>query len=370
MRQGPDEQLNTPLEEALLNLPQEEPPTDLQDACLAALHETSARPQAHWEPWRQLVAAAAVLVMIISYGNLFLTGNPREKARYAAPTEFNNFAGRTEAPMAASAPGAPPPAQAASESWNARRTSSPDRSPRRPAVGGNVVGTASPPLSPAAESAYLGSPPSRGERPWDDQSDTRRKITERTVELETPRVEETYRQAVGLIEKAGGFVLEENLIVRRRGPTQARLQARIPIAQFAGVIAQVRELGRLVLMTGQTQDETEQYQSDAAGIRELGAREEELALRYAGEKDRQKKAQLAKELASVRGQLAGAKQALKSLHKATSYAQLGLMISESRGLRATVKNAAEAALPLVFSLSLIAVPLLILALIWKRRGRD
>ncbi|MHB8995926.1 MAG: DUF4349 domain-containing protein [Armatimonadota bacterium] len=368
MKQGPDEQLNTPLEDALLNLSQEEPPADLQGACIAALHEVSARPRAHWEPWRQLVAAAAVLVMIVGTGNLFLTRNVREKARYVPPTEFNNFAGRMEAPMAPSAPGAPPSAEAVSESWKARRSSSTGRSSRRLAVGGNPFDTASPPQSPAAQTAQQGDLNSPGQRPWDDQSDTRRKITERTVELETPRVEETYKQVVGVIEKAGGYVLQEDLVVRRRGHSQARLQARIPIAPFDGVISQVRELGRLVLMTGQTHGETERYQFDAAGIRELGAREEELVLRYAGEKDRQKKAQLARELASVRGQLSGAKQALKSLHKATNYAQLTLTINESRGLRAVVKNAAEAALPLAFSLSLIAVPLLILALIWKRRS--
>ncbi|MGE5531532.1 MAG: DUF4349 domain-containing protein [Bacteroidota bacterium] len=364
MNQGPDEQMNTPLEEALLNLPQEEPPADLQGACMAALHEASmeSRPHRSWEPWRQLVAAAAVLVMIVGTGNLLLPGKVREKVRYVPPTEFNNFAGRVEAPMAPSAPAGPAPVPTVV----AERPSSASPQP---------VGRMSlPKLDPLLDSnmdrtrSRLRSLSPQAARPWDEQSDTRRKITERTVELETPQVEETYKQAVVVIEKAGGYVLQENLMVRRRGHSQAQLQARIPVAQFDGVISQVRELGRLVLMTGQTQDATEQYQSGAADVRGLGAREEKLADRYSGEKDERKRAQLGLELKGVRQQLETAKQSLKSLSKDTDYARLALTINESRGLRAIVRSSAEAALPLVFSLSLIAVPLLVLALIWKRRG--
>jgi hypothetical protein len=119
----------------------------------------------------------------------------------------------------------------------------------------------------------------RPTQPWEDQSETRRKVTERTVEVESPTVEQTYKQAVTLIEKSGGDVLQEELTVRRRGGSETHVQARIPVAQFEGVISQVRGLRRLVVLTGQSQDETEEYQSQGPNIRELGAREEDLAAR-------------------------------------------------------------------------------------------
>ncbi|MEI6504013.1 MAG: DUF4349 domain-containing protein, partial [Armatimonadota bacterium] len=242
--------------------------------------------------------------------------------------------------------------------------------PRAPAAyernGGKSDAAAAPP--PSTDSGYNGGAANRPLQPWEDQSDTRRKVTERTIEVETPTVEETYKQAVTLIEKAGGHVTQEDLTVLRHGGSQAHLDARIPVAQFDGVISQVRDLGRLVVMTGQSQDETENYQSQGADIRTLGAREEELVARYNREADKQKKAQLGRELANVRGQLGAEKQGLKALHKSTSYAQLSLTIKEARGLGAIVKNVAEEALPMAFSLALIMVPLLVLALIWKRRS--
>jgi hypothetical protein len=64
----------------------------------------------------------------------------------------------------------------------------------------------------------------------------------------------------------------------------------------------------------------------------------------------------------MRQQLGRDKQQLKSLHRSSSYAQSRLTIREARGLKAIVRNAAEQALPLAFSLALIAVPLLVLAL--------
>lgn len=427
MNQGPDEQLNTPLEDALLSLPQEEAPADLQGKCLTALEEaslkTGARPR--WEAWRQFAAAAAVLVMIIGAGNLgwvYLNSHSREKARApqamrmaknfpielfpaapgspAAPmppppmtgapsggSGGPSMAGGPGAAMESGGPAGPPTsrdkitqlpgkpttvqgwfgqappqvkkrlAQESRQPSGVRSTAAYERDAQKPA-------DAAAPASPSYNGWAGGARPTQ---PWENQSDTRRKVTERTVELETPNVEETYKQAVTLIEKSGGYVTQEGLTIRRQGGSGANIEARIPVAQFDGVIAQVRELGRLVVMTGQSQDETEEYQSQGAGIRTLGAREEELAARYNRETDQQKKAQVGRELASVRGQLGAEKQSLKSLHKSTSYAQLSLTITEARGLRAIVKNAAEQALPLAFSLALIMVPLLVLALLWKRR---
>lgn len=354
MKQGPDEQANTPLEDALLNLPQEEAPAGLQASCLAALDQATPvpAPRPHWEAWRQLAAAAAVIVMLVGVSNLMTTGS-REKGRRPEAARLN----MTEGPRALGGPGEPgapgaamaPPPPAAAAAPSAKTVSALEMKPSAGAP-------------PDKYTPVLAMTPI-----WYDQSDQRRKVTQREVEVETPAVEETYKQAVSLIEKAGGYLTQEELVVVDRGRDHARLQARVPVEQFDGVIAQLRELGHLVRMTGQSEDKTEEYQAQGAGIGELGAREEALTAAYERESNRAKKEQLRQELQRVRGQLAADKASLKSLHKQTSWAQLGLEINETRGVRQIITRAAQEALPLAFNLALIAVPLLVLALLWKRR---
>lgn len=369
MKQGPDEQLNTPLEDALLNLPQEEAPERLQGACMAAIAEARPTARPHWEAWRQLAVAAAVIVLLVGVGNLTMMRGAREKARQPEPAQFMLREGASMAspgaPGAAMSPPPPPPAAAGPAAGMAGR-----------AATKSSVGALSMASKPAARDALgyngiaqEGMPTTAGPPgPWNDQSEERRKVTQRSVEVETPTVEETYKQAVGLIERAGGYLTHEELVVLDRGQDHAQLQARIPVEQFDGLIAQVRELGHLVRMTGQSEDKTEDYQAQGADIRTLGAREEDLAARYNSERNSARKEQLRLELQSVRQQLAAEKASLKSLHKETSWAQLSLEISETRGVRQFINRAAQEALPLAFSLALIAVPLLVLALLWKRRG--
>ncbi|MEN6403814.1 MAG: hypothetical protein ABFD94_17865, partial [Armatimonadia bacterium] len=69
----------------------------------------------------------------------------------------------------------------------------------------------------------------------------------------------------------------------------------------------------------------------------------------------------------LKRQLEEQKQGMRQLRKATSYAQLSLTMKEARGLRYFVTSAAREALPLAMSLALIAVPLLVLMLVWKRK---
>lgn len=462
MNQGPEEQLNTPLEDVLANLPEEESPEGLEERCRQALDEVTpaVKSRLQWEPWRQLMAAAAVLVMVVGAGNLFTGGRVREKIfppqrpraietempvssvpRYATKYEAAAPQGPAVGTPAPSAPRGPAgPDQSGNDTkaalnaagverttvngWSNRPSTDVQRRLAQDAASGAVAGgpaalSAAPPPAlppgvkptgvqgwigetppqvkrrlgvevaqssgPRAPAAYApGGPPtatprapsqsynnfgvSQANKPWLDQSDTRRKMTSRSIELETPRVEETYKQATTLIEKAGGYLTQENLSILRKSRSTANLQARIPVGQFDGVVAQIRDLGKLVRLTGESQDRTEEYQFEGTSIRELGAREEQLAAQYKAEDKTVPKARLKRQLEAVRQQLAATKDAMRSLHHEVSYAQLSLTITEARGLRAIVKSAAEQALPLAFSLALIAVPLLVLALIWKRKS--
>lgn len=363
------EAFGTPLEQALAGLPQVEPPEGLRNRCLAAL-EAAPQKSGGWESWRQLVVAAAVFVMLVGVAGVLFPpfAGVREKARSSV---------RTLAPAAPppSAMGPTGPATAGPEG-RARRSAFEERlSSRRTAVdrvletlpeASSASSVASPP--PGGVTGYAGrsyrtqaTPP-----PWRDESGQRRKMTERTVEMEVPQVEEGYKQAVGIVEKAGGFVLNEELSIKDRGQDEVHLFCKIPVEQFEGVLAQVRELGKVVLVTGQSQDMTLQYEEEGADVRAMAAEIERLSAEMEKATGRQKEV-LRQKIEALKRELEEQKQGMRQLRKATSYAQLSLTMKEARGLRYFVSSAAREALPLAMSLALIAVPLLVLALVWKRK---
>jgi hypothetical protein len=294
-------------------------------------------------------------------------GGGREKARLPHAMEILAPAGPPPGAMGPTGPATSGP------EGRARRSVFKEMLPSRRTAVDRVLGTlpkassasgvAPPPPGALAENASRSYRTQAAPPPWRDESGQRRKITERTVEMEVPEVEEGYKQAVGIVEKAGGFVLNEELSIKDRGQDEVHLFCEIPVEQFEGVLAQVRELGKVVLVTGQSQDMTLQYEEEGADIRGIAAEIERLAAEMEKATGRQKE-MLKGRIEGLRRQLAEQKQGMR---KATSYAQLSLTMKEARGLRYFVTSAAREALPLAMSLALIAVPLLVLMLVWKRK---
>ncbi|MEN6402667.1 MAG: DUF4349 domain-containing protein, partial [Armatimonadia bacterium] len=274
----------TPLEQALADLSQEEAPEGLHDRCLAALDEaakgTGQGKREGWEVWRQLVTAAAILVML---AGVFSAISPGSHTRPENRKTYNLYSnepplglGRALAPATPAGPAPLNPEVGVTRATpkelealrEARRFARDKIAEAAGAPGGPSV--ASPPVGkPQSEWRPRGS--GSAAPPWRDESGQRRKMTERTVEMDVPEVEEAYKQAVGIIEKAGGFVLNEELTVRDRGQDQVRLFCKIPSEQFEGVLAQVRGLGKIVLVTGQSQDMTLQYEEEGADVRVMAA---------------------------------------------------------------------------------------------------
>ncbi|MEN6544587.1 MAG: DUF4349 domain-containing protein [Armatimonadia bacterium] len=365
----------TPLEQTLADLPQEEAPEGLQDRCLAAL-EAAPQKSGGWETWRQLVAAAAVIVMLVGAGRIlaptFVVS--REKARQV-PRQFSSYDSGQVAtgPAAPAGPAPMSPGMSTAEAprnqlgtpYAARRFARDKiaqtdaiQSPRSPAMGVSVTG---------GDEVSAGRSGGAAGKPWREEPGERRKVTSRSMELEVPEVEEAYKQAVVIIEKAGGYVMQEDLAVRERGQDEVRIEAKIPVEQFDGVMAQVRELGKVVLLTGQSQDRTLDYEQEGADVRVMAAEIERLAGELEKATTQGQKRMLRGRIEGLKRQLEESKQDLRGIHRATSYAQLSLTMKEARGLRYLVTSAAREALPLAMSLALIAVPLLVLALVWKRK---
>jgi hypothetical protein len=235
-----------------------------------------------------------------------------------------------------------------------------------------------PPANAFGDRVAQAPPPPEGQRyeaqpaagktaPWYDTSPERKKITTRTMLLETGEVEPAYKEAVTIIETAGGYVSEEDLQLLDRQPDNAHLAARIPVAHFDEVLRQLRALGRVVRLSGSSQDRTQEYLGRGEEVRELSAREAELVAKLEKEQDHARQADLRRQLQALRSQRQNEKRTLAGLAADTSMAYLELTITEARGLRYHLSRASQQALPLAMGLALVLVPILVLALVLRRR---
>lgn len=205
-------------------------------------------------------------------------------------------------------------------------------------------------------------------QPWYDTSPERKKITSRIMELRTPDVEGAHKEAVSIIEGAEGYVLEENLQLEDRGPDFARLTARVPVGKFEDVMGRLRALGKVVRLTGSSQDRTQEYRQRGDDVRTLNEREADLVRKLEQERDQDRKAALQRQLARLRAERSGEKRNLLALAAETDYAYLDLTITQQRGVWYILTKASLEALPLAMGLALMLVPLLVLALLLKKRS--
>ena len=401
MTRRPTEPL-TPFEETLATMPQEEGPADLQDRCLAALDaaQTVQPKRAPMAVWRQLaVAACASIVIAVALSPVFLSlghdqSQPmlglhtRDKAaagpsgatatkpyepvlalkaeHYKLGTDVQSRLEAVAQPAApgispGATPGGPPTAGAPSAggTYAPHRAMTPiystDSSSEKP--------SAIPP--PADQTPSVVPPPAE---PWYDRSDGRQKISRREMKVETPDVESAYRDAIGIIEKAKGYVAEEELLLQEDQSDSAHITARVPSDSFDSVLTQLRGIGKLVKMTGRSEDRTQEYKTRGADIRALSLAEQDLVARYEREGNATRKEVLREELASLRQQLKRDKETLLELAAETNYAYLDLSIEESGSLWHKLTKASQRSVPLAMAGgALIMLPFLIVALLWKRR---
>lgn len=472
MDQGRMEDFESPLEEILEDLPEEQPPADLKGRCREALDEAeNKRSRSRSIAWRKglrnVVAAAACLVLAVGVTSTLMQ---RERARTASamsnvkqidvaqlmykeapasaiPSEYEVaqapservvaeeaavpeaapdhetagapetrsvvvLGGGPEAPaaeeepaaagrpaggpaggwvMSASERRAPEPAMAEeAEAVDAAITyRSADLGPGDEVIVSRVTGDTAGDSRQEIDTAIEGrgkaemaapSPPVADswrpqtyapDKPWRDTSAERQKVTHKQLDLEVQDVEEAYGRSVAIIEKADGYVDTDEITVEHSGVKRARISARIPVKNLEGTLAQLRDLGEVVSLVGQSEDRTKEYQGRGADIRDLGARECELVDQYLKERDRHRKRALYQQIMAIREQNKQRKQALTELSDQTHYAFLDLTLLEKGGpgpfLARMLENTGTVA-GWLGATAIFWVPVLVLvALFWRRR---
>ena len=127
-------------------------------------------------------------------------------------------------------------------------------------------------------------------------------------------------------------------------------------------------MGKLLKLTGSSEDRTQEYKSRGADIRGLSAAEQDLMDRYTRERNASRKQALKWELDSLRRRLHDEKQALLALAAETNFAYLDIEIVEGSSFWHSVKEKSADALPIAMAIALVALPFFVVGMMWRRRG--
>ncbi|MGD9496660.1 MAG: DUF4349 domain-containing protein [Armatimonadota bacterium] len=418
MEQDRPDSFASPLDEVLKNLPHEDPPADLQQRCLDALDEAAGQTRvAHprwWAPVRNVVAVAAGLLLIVGTANLFQAGrmaqgrarmtsalSDEKQLEVAAPADRvaaempgePQAAPRAPAPEPLPAPAAPAArdeaarrVQLAGDELGRERRSLPDEYAEQ-AEGDMVMAQAAPaeqrvedeaalgmmdvvaPRTPAVSAGTERRTPTV-EDPWRDLSGERQVITQKEMEIEVAEVERAYDEARSIVEKHGGFVASDRVTISEDQADSAHLTIRLPVASFESAITDLRQLGKVVRLVGQSVDVTEDYYTEGAQVREMADREQWLIDRLENARTEAQRRQLRQQINALREEMRREKEILTNLAEQTHWPVLELVLTESTGpggFFARMLSGSLTALAWVGATAIIWVPIVVLlTLFWRR----
>jgi len=393
------ENFESPLDEVLHDLPQENPPRDLRQRCVNALDQIDAEqgrsPAPQWFlSLRNVIATAAVLVLAVGLFTLLplfirLKQATPMASRLSSEKLVETAPGRAlappsqPAPKVAAGPGmapgmagprpAPPVPEAPAEREGPLdadvvklQTPGPvvlDKTARRPAMLPESVIVTHPSTHQAPEV----------EEPWRDLSGERQVVVDKELELEVKDVEKSYDETRLIVEKHSGFVASDEISIDAHALDTAVLTIRLPKDGFEPAIAELRKLGTVIKLVGESQDVTEEYFSQGAEIRSRADREQMLVEKYEKETNPRKKRQLEAEIEQLRREMRREKEILTKLAEETHWPTLQLTLKERGGPAGFLSEMLERsgrALAWVGATAIIWVPLVVLlTLFWGRRRR-
>lgn len=167
--------------------------------------------------------------------------------------------------------------------------------------------------------------------PWRDTSEDRQMVTTSRMEVEVRDVEEAYDKAITVLERAHAVFLSQDMEILERGRASAHIRARVPLDQVDGVIAQIRDLGKVVRLASESVDRTRDYYGQGDEIRQGGATEDALVAEYEAERDPQRKEQLYQQIQALRQQVQGEKTRLEDLSEQTHSVLLEVTLTGRQG---------------------------------------
>lgn len=399
MKQERTESFGSPLDEVLENIPQEEPPEGLAERCMDAIDAAAAQQPSHptwWAPVRNVVAFAAGLLLVVG---IYQFAQPRMKlSEPEAPREAvspsverpigpgSGYGGTmAESDYAAEVPDADEEPGMVFEEEAAPEMMEPMAPP---ASGGLADAPRLPDRAQGIEAQEMrgdaadvlrraqGMPATEQpgepyvEDPWRDFSGRRQVITQKEMDVEVGDVEEAYDQARSIVGKHGGFIATDRIQVSETEQDVANLTIRLPVDGFESAITDLRQLGEVTRLVGESVDVTQQYYERGADVRQLADREQWLIDRMENARTEQQRRQLKQQIDQLRRELQQEKELLTRLAEQTHWPVLELRLLERGGPGDFLSRMLEAsanALAWVGATAIIWVPLVVLlTLFWRR----
>ncbi len=422
MKRRAGDSSDLPLEEVLENVEEAEAPEGLRERCLACIRELAAREEAApvrsiWRPVLKAAAAGAVISLVAMLTLPMFVQLPKVPVGLPVPTSAKQPAApagpplpATEAPsvpaqppdgarlvpeagkqvvIATPGPGTPPLAQ--TERSVERLGTRSGTEYKHAVAGGHLVpvdqlsGEAGDATVVEGDSVYRGvgrrayddSFGMAVEMPWYDGSGERQKIVHQELEVAVRDVEKAFDRAESIIEKADGHIEDVDMRLEKGEEAYAHFTARVPVDKLDEVMSQLRDLGEVVLLRGESEDASKEYWGRGEEIREMGATEDELVRKYMAEKNRRKKQQLYQQIMALRARNKPAKEQHQELSEETHYAYVDVTLTEqATPLRFLGEAFGSVGRSLVWigvwlaATAVIWLPLLtVVGVIWRRRRR-
>ncbi len=396
MKQERMESFESPLDEVLENIPQEEPPEGLAERCMDAIDAAAAQQPSHptwWAPVRNVVAVAAGLLLVVG---IYQFAQPRMKLPereevFSPPVERpigpgSGYGGTMTAgdagagvPVADEEPGMVFEDEAATEIMEPMAPPAPGGHAYAPRLADRARGIEAQEMRGDAADVLRrvqGIPATEQpgepyvEDPWRDFSGRRQVITQKEMEVEVGDVEEAYDQARSIVGKHGGFIATDRIQVSETEQDVANLTIRLPVDGFESAITDLRQLGEVTRLVGESVDVTQQYYEGGADVRQLADREQWLIDRMENARTEQQRRQLKQQIDQLRRELRQEKELLTRLAEQTHWPVLELTLLERGGpgdfLSRTLEGSTNA-LAWVGATAIIWVPLVVLlTLFWRR----
>ncbi len=405
MKQDRTESFASPLDEVLDNIPQEDAPDGLEQRCLDALGSPTAEIKpSHpnwWLPVRNVIAVAAGLVLVV--GAISMVG-PRMIPMEEAPTDQVESVQMAPPPLSAPRTDSVAPAESMAESaaepgnasggrfaagvemdeaegraWQMAADEAAPEAPTRQisSYGGELTHAEIAPRGDAADViAQPQSVPAAApqapevEDPWRDFSGDRQVVTTKELDMEVRDVEGAYDSARSIVEKHGGFIASDRVQIAEDQPDVAHLTIRVPVANFESTITDLRQLGEVMRLVGQSVDVTEQYYGQGADVREKADREQWLIDRMDNARTERERQQLKHQIEQLRREMEQEKAILGTLAEQTHWPVLELTLTEASGPSDFFSRSLGGSLSMlawVGATAVIWVPLVVLlTLFWRR----
>ena len=392
MTTGPINDNDSPLDEILDNLPQETPPADLQQRCMSAVRAAErkfvpARPANITGFIKAAAGVFGALLLVVMLGGVASTFRGCAKSPMAPPPPPMGMAPSGPSrysevprpgalapmpPLPMPTPGAPAKSDATSaRAPEAAKPGSRSQAKQEPPPPSHAPAAATLPMAGASGGGHSWERPVAPEQPWRDESGDRQKITQKRMELEVKKVEEAHDRAISIINKAQGHTTTEDLQITEAGKNKSHIVAQVPVDALDGVVAQLRELGKVRLLTGTSEDVSKEYYGRGEDIREAGSSEDELVAKYEAEQDPATKRQLYNQIQAVRSANKQGKRTLGDLSEKTHYALLDLTLIEQASPSAFLTRALENSENVggwLLATAIVWLPIVVIAwLVWRRR---